>query len=634
MANAKKEQDSQYKDTAITTFLKKLTIALIDFCLITFANLSICYLTMDGHIFSTDYSNIVFNYFHLFLVGLTAIGANYLLGLYRSIWKFAGNDEIVRSGISSALNTCILFFIDRIVFFTILNKSTSRLPFYAYILYYVLVLIATLAPRMGLRIVRRFSFSYFKSNSKFGRIMIVGAGFMGNFVIDALINSQFKNGKPIIAVDDNPSKYHRKINGVKVVGTCDQIPYLVDKYKIDQVILCIPSASKARQKEVIDLAMQSNVTVKISPSVEDMLEEGGRRKVRKVEITDLLSRPEVKLDKKVCRYLIGQTILVTGGGGSIGSEICMQVARYNPKTIVIFDIYENCAFELANELSDKYNDDIDIQVRIGSVRDIDRLREIFEEFHPDVVFHAAAHKHVPLMEDSPCEAVKNNVFGTYNVAVVADEFKVPKMVILSTDKAVNPTNVMGCTKRITEIIVQYMNMKSENTKYAAVRFGNVLGSHGSVIPIFKKQISEGGPVRVTHPDITRYFMTIPEAAQLVCQAGGLAEGGEIFVLDMGEPVKIMDLAKNLIKLSGFTVDEIGIEIMGLRPGEKLYEELALDSEMSTREKTANEKIYVTQPINIDEEKFESSLNSLKDINDENVREKLMSIIPNYHPAHN
>jgi FlaA1/EpsC-like NDP-sugar epimerase len=312
----------------------------------------------------------------------------------------------------------------------------------------------------------------------------------------------------------------------------------------------------------------------------------------------------------------------------------MQVARYNPKTIVIFDIYENCAFELANELHDKYNSDIDIQVRIGSVRDMDRLREIFNEFHPDVVFHAAAHKHVPLMEDSPCEAVKNNVFGTYNVALAADEFKVPKMVILSTDKAVNPTNVMGCTKRITEVIVQFMNMKSENTRYAAVRFGNVLGSHGSVIPIFKKQISQGGPVKVTHPDITRYFMTIPEAAQLVCQAGGLAEGGEIFVLDMGEPVKIVDLAKNLIKLSGFTIDEIGIEFTGLRPGEKLYEELALDSEMSTREKTANEKIYVTHPIKIDKNRFEDALNSLKDINDDNVREKLMNIVPNYHPADN
>ena len=457
---------------------------------------------------------------------------------------------------------------------------------------------------------------------------------MGNFVIDSLVNDNYKNGIPVIALDDNPAKKNRKINGVKVAGRCDEIPELVNKYDIDQVIICLPSASTARQKELISLAMQTDAKVKISPTVEDMLEDGGQRRIRNVDITDLLSRDEVKLDKKVCRYLIGKTVLVTGGGGSIGSEICKQVARYNPKSIIVFDIYENCAFELQNELIDKYGDDIDINVRIGSVRDMDRLREVFEEFHPDVVFHAAAHKHVPLMEDSPCEAVKNNVFGTYNVALIADEFKVPKMVILSTDKAVNPTNVMGCTKRITEIIVQYMNDKSENTEYAAVRFGNVLGSHGSVIPIFKKQIEEGGPIKVTHPDITRYFMTIPEAAQLVCQAGGLAKGGEVFVLDMGEPVRIMDLAKNLIHLSGFTEEEIGIEITGLRPGEKLYEELAMDSEMATREKTANEKIYVTQPMDINDDEFEKMLNSLEDINDENVREKLMAIVPNYHPANN
>ena len=268
------------------------------------------------------------------------------------------------------------------------------------------------------------------------------------------------------------------------------------------------------------------------------------------------------------------------------------------------------------------------------MRDVKRLEQVFEEFHPDVVFHAAAHKHVPLMEDSPCEAVKNNVFGTLNVAVTADKFKVPKMVILSTDKAVNPTNVMGCTKRICEIIVQYMDTVSENTEFVAVRFGNVLGSHGSVIPIFKKQIEKGGPIKVTHPDITRYFMTIPEAAQLVCQAGGLAKGGEVFVLDMGEPVKIMTLAENLIKLSGYTVDEIGIEIVGLRPGEKLYEELAMDSEMETREKTANEKIYVTQPMDINKARFEEMMNELADINDDNVRDKLKKFVPNYSPKEN
>ena len=621
-----------YKDNQFTSFLKILVIALMDFCLFS-ASYLFAGLTSISDFSAGDYNSIAFSYLHFILVGLLAIAINYAFGLYKSVWHFAGIDEVVRGAIAAFVETVMLFIVDRVLFEGILNYK-GHLAFWRYIIVFIFISVALIAPRLGFRAFRRINRSVKKRSSESDRIMIVGAGFMGNFVIDALTNDGFKNGVPIVAVDDNPAKQNKKINGVKIAGTCSQIPELVKKYNIDQVILCLPSATPVRQKEIINLAMQTNAKVKISPSVEDMLEDGGERKVRNVNINDLLSRDEVKLDKKVCRYLIGKTVLVTGGGGSIGSEICMQVARYNPKSIIIFDIYENCAFELQNELNDKYEGVIDINVRIGSVRDINRLREVFEEFHPDVVFHAAAHKHVPLMEDSPCEAVKNNVFGTYNVALIADEFKVPKMVILSTDKAVNPTNVMGCTKRITEIIVQYMNNKSENTEYAAVRFGNVLGSHGSVIPIFKKQIEEGGPVKVTHPDITRYFMTIPEAAQLVCQAGGLAKGGEVFVLDMGEPVKIMDLAKNLIRLSGFTIDEIGIEIVGLRPGEKLYEELAMDSEMSTREKTANEKIYVTQPMDINDEEFAKMLDSLNDIDENNVREKLMAIVPNYHPAKN
>ncbi|MDE6156466.1 MAG: polysaccharide biosynthesis protein, partial [Eubacterium sp.] len=413
------------------------------------------------------------------------------------------------------------------------------------------------------------------------------------------------------------------------------IPQIVKEYNVDEIIICIPSADKKTLNKIYKIAVSTEKTVKTTPSMQEILKDSKKmRNTRNVEINDILSRDEVKLDIRVCRYLIDTTILVTGGGGSIGSEICNQCARYNPRTIVIFDIYENCAFELANDLKDKYGDSINIYVRIGSVRDIKRLEEVFEEFNPDVVFHAAAHKHVPLMEDSPCEAVKNNVIGTYNVALTADKFNVPKMVILSTDKAVNPTNVMGATKRLTEVIVQYMNEVSENTRYAAVRFGNVLGSHGSVIPIFKKQIEKGGPVCVTHPDITRYFMTIPEAAQLVCQAGGLAKGGEVFVLDMGEPVKIMDLAENLIRLSGFAVDEIGIKITGLRPGEKLYEELAMDEELETRQKTANEKIFVNQPTLIDKEQFTLMLEGLHNINESNVREKLQQFVPNYHPAEN
>lgn len=614
-------------------FLKKCLLAIIDIALFSVTNTAICYFLNEGRVFNTVYSRILLNYVHFFLASILVVVIHYCLGLYRSIWRYAGSDEIISSTIASFLDSIALFLIDRILFIKILDYREC-MPFYAYILFFVLMVICTCAPRIGYRILRAKinRISILSKNKNIKRIMIVGAGYMGNAIIDDIKSNQSNLYKPIIAIDDNPSKKGKVINNVKIVGNCSQIPFFAEKYKIDEIIICIPSASKKRQNEILKIAISTGKKVKTSPSMQEILENSNSlQRVRNVEITDLLARDEVKLDIKVCRYLIDKTILVTGGGGSIGAELCAQCARYKPKTIIIFDIYENCAFDLANELIHKYGNEIEIKVRIGSVRDVDRLNEVFEEFHPDVVFHAAAHKHVPLMEDSPCEAVKNNVFGTYNVAVTADKFKVPKMVILSTDKAVNPTNVMGTTKRITEIIVQYMNKISTNTAYAAVRFGNVLGSHGSVIPIFKKQIEHGGPVCVTHPDITRYFMTIPEAAQLVCQAGGLAKGGEIFVLDMGEPVKIMDLAENLIKLSGFTVDEIGIKITGLRPGEKLYEELAMDSEMATRQKTANEKIYVTQPVDINTEQFENMLNQLKDINEHNVREKLKKIVPNYTP---
>lgn len=614
--------------------LRRAVLGVMDIMLFALANCSICYLTMSGHIMATDYRNIIFNYLHFGLTSLLLVCINSLFGLYRSVWYFAGSDEIVKSFLSALVNAVQLFLCDRLLFTKLLH-SKGYLPYYAYILFFVLMFVATLIPRIGYRILRRYIHNLGGRRDGQKRILIVGAGFMGNFIIDELRNGHFKDGRPVAALDDNPAKYKKRINGVKIVGICDDLPRLTEKYKIDEIIFCIPSAPPARRRDLVNLAMQTKANVKISPSVQEFWENGnsnGAQRIRNVEISDLLSRPEVTLDKKICRYLIGKTILVTGGGGSIGSEICMQVARYNPSKIIIFDIYENCAFELYNTLNEKYNGEMDVYVRIGSVRDTKRLDEVFAEFHPDVVFHAAAHKHVPLMEDSPCEAVKNNVFGTYNVALTADRFQVPKMVILSTDKAVNPTNVMGATKRLTEIIVQYMNTVSQNTRYAAVRFGNVLGSHGSVIPIFQHQIAQGGPVCVTHKDITRYFMTIPEAAQLVCQAGGLAEGGEVFVLDMGEPVRIMDLAKNLIRLSGFTEEEIPIKITGLRPGEKLYEELAMEEEMASRQRTANKKIFVTQPMDIDPEHFMTMLEDLHHIDATTVRQVLMRYVPNYHPA--
>lgn len=627
----------KFKYSGIQGRIKKWLLAFVDIALFAFSNITICWVVSGGSLNNTLYDdNVLFNAFHL--VGLSFIVAiiNYLFRLYKSVWTYAGDKEIVNCTAAALADTVALYLVDKIIFNIILKSSI--LPLYAYVLDFVFIVFCTCLPRIGYRIMRngvnKYNSRQLKNDNR-RRVMIVGAGYTGNSVIDEIISNQWKIRIPVVAVDDNPAKRGKRLQGVKIAGNCSQIPELVEKYAVDEIIICMPSAAKARQNEVTTTALSTGKTVKTTPSMQEILEDGTKtRKIRNVEITDLLARDEVKLDIKVCRYLIDQTILVTGGGGSIGSEICKQCARYNPKTIIIFDIYENCAFELENELKEMYGDNINIQVRIGSVRDIGRLEEVFEEFHPDVVFHAAAHKHVPLMEDSPCEAVKNNVFGTYNVAVTADKFKVPKMVILSTDKAVNPTNVMGTTKRITEIIVQYMNEISNNTQYAAVRFGNVLGSHGSVVPIFKKQIENGGPVKVTHPDITRYFMTIPEAAQLVCQAGGLAKGGEVFVLDMGKPVRIMDLAETIIRLSGFTVDEIGIEITGLRPGEKLYEELSMDSELETREKTANEKIFVNQPMVIDKKQFEKMLDSLRDIDDGNVREKLQEIVPNYHPAKN
>lgn len=624
----------KFKNGEIKGTIKKWLLAFIDMAFFAFSNFAICYIINGGGFSHFAYDGVLLNAYHL--IGLSIIVAivNYYFKLYKSIWTFASTKEIINCVAAAFFDTIALYLVDKLIFKLILDRTI--LPLYAYALNFILLIFFFCLPRIGYRILRReFSIHTVSKKNHIKNVMIVGAGYMGNTIIDYLNSNQYDKYKPVVAVDDNPQKKGKRLQGIKIAGSCDEIPEIVKEYDVDEIIICFPSATKKRQNEVTKIAVSTGKNVKATPSMEEILQDNTKmHRIRNIDITDLLARDEVKLDIRVCRYLIDKTILVTGGGGSIGAELCKQCARYKPKTIIIFDIYENCAFELANELRETYGDSISIQVRIGSVRDLYRLEEVFEEFHPDVVFHAAAHKHVPLMEDSPCEAVKNNVFGTYNVALTADKFNVPKMVILSTDKAVNPTNVMGATKRITEIIVQYMNEVSKTTKYAAVRFGNVLGSHGSVIPIFKKQIEKGGPVRVTHPDITRYFMTIPEAAQLVCQAGGLAKGGEVFVLDMGEPVKIMDLAENLIRLSGFTVEEIGIEITGLRPGEKLYEELAMEDELKTRQKTANEKIFVNKPVVIDKEEFVRMIDSLSEINDDNVREKLQQFVSSYHPAEN
>ncbi len=562
----------------------------------------------------------------------------YAFKIYSSMWEYAGLREVLNVAVATIIGGISGLAIDIIM--SKFHLASSMLQngcfdafFYVFGTLVAMILVAGM--RIGYRLVRRYyRESALKKNEKLNRVMIVGAGDMGMIIINELEVNNYARGKPIIAVDDNPLKVGKRIRGIPVKGTCDQIPELAKKYKIDTIILCLPSVGSDRQTEILRIAVKTGCKLKTSPSLLEMTDTSQGGRIRDVNITDLLSRPEIELNKDVCSYINDQVILVTGGGGSIGSEICRQVSKYHPKKIVVFDIYENNAYLLKQQLDAYHHGNPEIDIRIGSVRDQKRLREIFDEFHPSIVFHAAAHKHVPLMEDSPKEAVKNNVFGTFNVASIAVEYNVKRFVNISSDKAVNPANVMGATKRITEMIVQYFERKCQNsTIFAAVRFGNVLGSSGSVIPIFTEQIKNGGPVTVTHPDITRYFMTIPEAAQLVVQAGGLAKGGEIFVLDMGEPVKIVTLAENLIMLSGYKpYTDIEIQFSGLRPGEKLYEELVLDEESSERKMTANNKIFVTKPVEMDDKLFEEELENLKNATDENVRSIIKTIVPNYKEA--
>lgn len=563
--------------------------------------------------------------YYIVLASVLLVCCYVIAKLYRSVWSYAGINEI--------LKTCVASIVACVLTGVVFSIAIMRMPISFYLIGWILVFGFTASIRMMYRLLRRMRIKAdnSKGNTERHNIMIIGAGAAGLVLLREYRNSYYLTDKVKIFIDDNAQKWNKYLDGVLIEGGRDKILESVEKYRINKIILAMPSADRKDIRDILEICKETDCQIQTVPGVYQLVNgEVNVSKLRNVEIEDLLGRDpiEVNLDE-ILGYIKGKTVLVTGGGGSIGSEICTQLAEHEVGHLIIFDIYENNAYDIQQKL--RWNHpELNLTVLIGSVRNTHRINGVMKKYKPDVVFHAAAHKHVPLMEDSPNEAIKNNVFGTYKTASAAGRNHVKKFVLISTDKAVNPTNIMGASKRMCEMIVQTLNHFYE-TDFVAVRFGNVLGSNGSVIPLFKKQIAAGGPVTVTHPDIIRYFMTIPEAVSLVLQAGAYAKGGEIFVLDMGEPVKIADLAKNLIRLSGYKLGEdIEIEYTGLRPGEKLYEELLMDEE--GLQDTENKMIHIGKPIDMDEEKFMHQLIKLRDAaNDDSdaIRAMVKEIVPTY-----
>ena len=555
-----------------------------------------------------------------------ALGIFYLFRLYHSLWAFAGETEL-----QNLVMACLTASVADGIGVNFFRMGTKAVPDSYYFLYFFFLLSFLFASRFSYRFFR--SRKHKLQNRKNSvSVMIIGAGEAGNAIIKEIVTSNYSTMVIRCIIDDDKNKWGSFIQGIKVVGGRDKIIESADLYDIDEILLAIPSASPTQIRELLEICKETNCKLRSLPGLYQLANgDVNVSKLRDVEVEDLLGREPIRVDiDSILGYVQNKVVLVTGGGGSIGSELCRQIAGHRPAQLIVFDIYENNAYDLQQELKEKFPE-LNLTVLIGSVRNTNRINAVFETYHPDIVYHAAAHKHVPLMEDSPNEAVKNNVFGTWKTAMAAAENHAEKFVMISTDKAVNPTNIMGASKRICEMIVQTFNRHYE-TEFVAVRFGNVLGSNGSVIPLFKKQIAAGGPVTVTHPDIIRYFMTIPEAVSLVLQAGAYAKGGEIFVLDMGEPVKILDLAKNLIRLSGYRVDEdIKIVFTGLRPGEKLYEELLMEEE--GLQDTDNRLIHIGRPIELDERLFFKQLKNLEEASKEEVqdiRPLIREIVPTYH----
>ncbi len=553
---------------------------------------------------------------------LITIGVLAVFRLYNRVWSYAGIDEML-SVFKASLVIEALYVVYRIF-------ANVDMPRSFYIFNWVFLFVLLAGSRVSIRIWRQFRRKYEKAES-LRNVMIVGAGAAASLLIKEL---QYGPGesKVVCIIDDNPAKKGKYIHSIPIVGNRTDIPYMAKKYHIDEIIIAIPSASPTTVRELLTICQETDARLKRLPAIASSLTASLSQTVREVNYEDLLGRDAVVIENpELASFVSEKTIMITGGGGTIGSELCRQIIANNPGKLLVIDIYENGAYELQMELK-RYYPDADVEVLIASVRDYDRMENIFSTYKPDIIYHAAAHKHVPLMEYSPNEAVKNNCMGTWNMAKLADKYNVRRFVLISTDKAVQPTNVMGATKRICEMIVQTYNRKSA-TEFVAVRFGNVLGSNGSVIPLFLKQIEAGGPVTLTHKEITRFFMTIPEAVSLVLKAGLMAKGGEIFVLDMGQPVKIYDLAVNLIKMKGYVPGrDIKIEIVGLRPGEKLYEELLMAEE--GLESTTNDLIFIGKPIELDDEKFLNQLDQLIHIayqNGNTIKAEIEKVCDTYHP---
>jgi len=605
----------------LQAFLRRLTLVLLDIFLISLT-LYLAFVIKHGPDDLPDFKLV--QWITIWAAAtVTSIAVNYFTGLYRSLWQYASINEL--------LNVLVSGFITEALFFVTMLLVGYKISYSVHFLVLVLNTVFLGVSRLGYRMLRRISKLGSTVASDFKRVLIIGAGDAGVMVIRELRRHYEMGLDPVALIDDDKLKHGCRIMGVKVHGGREKIIEVVDKLDIDMIIVALPSAPRQIQTEILEICKQTKCKLKILPGVYEIINDSvSVSQLRDVQIEDLLGREPVNLNiEEICGYIQNETVLVTGGGGSIGSELCRQIARFNPRKLLILDIYENNAYDLQQELL-MTHPELDHEVIIASVRDRARLEQIFEQYRPSAVFHAAAHKHVPLMEHNPSEAIKNNVFGTLNTAECADKYGVKRFVLISTDKAVNPTNIMGATKRIAEMIIQGMN-KHSKTEFVAVRFGNVLGSNGSVIPLFKKQIAEGGPVTVTHPEINRFFMTIPEAVQLVLEAGSMARGGEIFVLDMGKPVKIVDLARDLIRLSGLEPDvDIEIKFTGLRPGEKLYEELLMSEEGLTS--TSHSKIFIGKPSDIDINKLRQDLEKLKFVMNgpkEVLMELIKEIVPTY-----